>query len=234
MNYREGLRFVRLIMVVSSFSPLFVLWAIRGISLIRDLYFVPACMFLVLAPVGLLWLRMRTAKAEDDQQFLKAGVSEDQRSHLLSYLFASLLPLYQDEIASFRHLAAVIFALFVIIFIFWKLNLHYINLLFLIRGGVRSAVGPVESAAQLLTSQTGFLDFHRPDVDLRRRVVLDRMKARRGIIVRVHLDADAPVRPLGQTSRFNHLRPGFWPSPCGATPASSTGGAATVGTGWEG
>jgi hypothetical protein len=35
-THREGLRAARLLMVLSSISPLFILWAIRGNSLIPD------------------------------------------------------------------------------------------------------------------------------------------------------------------------------------------------------
>jgi len=36
----EGLKTARLLMVLSSVSPLFILWAIRGNSLIPDHYFI--------------------------------------------------------------------------------------------------------------------------------------------------------------------------------------------------
>ena len=35
-THREGLKAARLLMVLSSISPLFILWAIRGNSLIPD------------------------------------------------------------------------------------------------------------------------------------------------------------------------------------------------------
>ena len=42
-HHNEGLKTARLLMVLSSISPLFILWAIRGNSLIPDHYFVGFC-----------------------------------------------------------------------------------------------------------------------------------------------------------------------------------------------
>ena len=46
----EGLRLARLFMVLSSVSPLFVLWAIRGNSLVPDRFLIPACAVMVVVP----------------------------------------------------------------------------------------------------------------------------------------------------------------------------------------
>ena len=54
----EGLKVARLLMVLSSISPLFIIWAIRGTRLIPDLYFVSGCILLVIVPNLFLWLRM--------------------------------------------------------------------------------------------------------------------------------------------------------------------------------
>ena len=49
-NHQEGLKFARILMVLSSLSPLFILWAIRGNSLIPDFYFVGVCTLMVIVP----------------------------------------------------------------------------------------------------------------------------------------------------------------------------------------
>ncbi len=58
----EGLKTARLLMVLSSISPLFIVWAIRGNRLIPDGYFVSFCALMVLAPNAFLWVRIQTAK----------------------------------------------------------------------------------------------------------------------------------------------------------------------------
>ena len=65
---------------------------------------------------------------------LVVGTAEDHRDHLLVYLFAMLLPFYSLEFATWRDLAAMIAALGFIVFLFWHLNLHYMNLLFAVLG----------------------------------------------------------------------------------------------------
>lgn len=129
-DHREGLKIARLLMVLSSLSPLFILWAIRGNSLVPDRYFVAACVLMVLAPNGFLWMRLRTARRLDDKRVLTVGQADDHRDHILVYLFAMLLPFYSEDIGNWRTLSATLAALAFIVFLFWHLNLHYMNLIF--------------------------------------------------------------------------------------------------------
>ena len=126
----EGLRLARLFMVLSSLAPLFVLMAIRGNCLFPELYFTTACILLAVLPSIFLWLRIRSARKQNDTRSLLTGRTEDHRSHVLVYLFATLLPFYREEIGSYRDLLAMCVALGLIIFLFWRLNLHYLNLYF--------------------------------------------------------------------------------------------------------
>lgn len=129
-THREGLKVARLLMVLSSISPLFILWAIRGNSLIPDRYFIGFCALMVLGPNAFLWLRIRTAKKHADKRDLTVGTADDHRDHILVYLFAMLLPFYSEDLGSWRYLGASFSALAFIVFLFWHLNLHYMNLLF--------------------------------------------------------------------------------------------------------
>lgn len=128
--HREGLKAARLLMVLSSISPLFILWAIRGNSLIPDRWFIGFCALMVVVPNAFLWLRIRTAKKQDDTRDLTVGTADDHRDHILVYLFAMLLPFYSEDLGSWRYLGASFAALAFIVFLFWHLNLHYMNLVF--------------------------------------------------------------------------------------------------------
>ena len=132
--HREGLKAARLLMVLSSVSPLFILWGIRGNSLIPDQYFLSFCAVMVLGPNAFLWLRVKTARKLQERREIVVGTAEDHRDHLLVYLFAMLLPFYATDLGTWRDVAAVLAALGFIIFLFWHLNLHYMNLLFAIFG----------------------------------------------------------------------------------------------------
>ena len=129
-------------MVLSSLVPLFVLMAIRGNSLIPEAYFATACMALAVLPPIVLWWRYRTARTNNDVRSLRTGSTEDHRSHVLIYLFATLLPFYREEIATCRDLIAMCVALGLILFLFWRLNLHYMNLFFAARGYQVFTVSP--------------------------------------------------------------------------------------------
>src|SRR5690606_32392628 len=130
----EGLKAARLLMVLSSMSPLFLLWAIRGNNLLPDFWFTAACVLMVVFPSIILWVRIRMAKKQVDKRPITVGKADDHRDHLLVYLFAMLLPFYSETIGAWRDLAATLTALAFIVFLFWHLNLHYMNLLFAVFG----------------------------------------------------------------------------------------------------
>lgn len=130
----EGMRTARLLMVLSSISPLFILWAIRGNRLIPDRWFIGFCVLMVIAPNAFLWLRVRTASKLQEKREIVIGTAEDHREHLLVYLFAMLLPFYALDLGTWRDFAAALAALGFIVFLFWHLNLHYMNVLFAVRG----------------------------------------------------------------------------------------------------
>lgn len=131
--HSEGLKAARLLMVLSSISPLFILWAIRGNSLIPDRWFIGFCILMVIVPNAFLWLRIRTVKKQADKRELTVGTADDHRDHILVYLFAMLLPFYSEDISTWRDLGSTLAALAFIVFLFWHLNLHYMNLLFAFR-----------------------------------------------------------------------------------------------------
>lgn len=126
----EGLKSARFLMVLSSISPLFILWAIRGNPLIPDRFFLALCAMMVAVPYGFLWLRIQTAKKLGEKRELVTGRTEDHRDHLLVYLFAMMLPFYTVDLSSWRDFATAMTALGFIAFLFWHLNLHYMNLIF--------------------------------------------------------------------------------------------------------
>lgn len=140
----EGLKIARLLMVLSSVSPLFILWAIRGSKIIPDVYLLIFCGVMVVFPNLFLWLRIRTAQKLQEKRELVIGSAEDHRDHLLVYLFAMLLPFYPIDTGTWRDLAALLSALAFVVFLFWHLNLHYMNILFAIRGYRVFTVSPPE------------------------------------------------------------------------------------------
>ncbi len=130
----EGLKVARLLMVLSSISPLFILWAIKGSKIVPDGYLVGLCAFMVVVPNLFLWLRIRAAMKHQVRRELVVGSAEDHRDHLLVYLFAILLPFYPIDTGNWRDFAALISALAFVVFLFWHLNLHYMNIVFAIGG----------------------------------------------------------------------------------------------------
>ena len=50
------------------------------------------------------------------------------------YLFAMLIPLYGLDLGGARDIAAVLVAFAFIVFIFWHMNLHYMNVAFAVLG----------------------------------------------------------------------------------------------------
>ncbi len=155
----EGLRIIRLLMVISSLSPLFILWMIRGVPNVSDYYLVLICILFIAIPNFALYERWQIAKRNSDIKMLKIGKSDDARNHLLVYLFAILFPLYDVNLGSDRQFYASIAALLFIVFIFWHLNMHYINIIYAIAGykvytvfpGSQSGAGFVEPYVLITT-----------------------------------------------------------------------------------
>ena len=152
----EGLGMARLLMVLSSVSPLFVLWAIRGTTLIPDAYFLLFCAAMIIAPNGFLLLRIAVARRYQEMRELIVGTAEDHRDHLLVYLFAMLLPFYADDLATWRAIAAAMVALGFIVFLFWHLNLHYMNVMFALFGYRVHTVYP-QSDGNPLSGRSSFV-----------------------------------------------------------------------------
>jgi len=119
----EGLKIARLLMVLSSISPLFLLWGIRGNKIVPDRYLIPSCVAMLILPTLFLWLRTRTAMKQQDRRELVIGHAEDHKGHILVYLFAMLLPLYPIDTSTWRDFWALLAALALIVFLFWHLNL---------------------------------------------------------------------------------------------------------------
>lgn len=144
-GHNEGLGFVRLMMVLSGLSPLFLLWAIRGMTSVSDRRLWALCAILLLVPTAALFLRLRVARFRNDVRALVIGKADDHREHLLVYLFAMLIPLYDVNVADTREAIAAVTALLFIVFLFWHLNLHYMNIFFAIGGYRVFTVTPTNS-----------------------------------------------------------------------------------------
>lgn len=130
----EGLGLTRFILVCSSLSPVFVLWAIRGVDAIDDNYWIPICMALFILPTLILYLILRHAREAENTKTIHISSAKDQREHLLTYLFAMLIPLFDANTDGMRDLIAVSLAFIFVIFLFWHMRLHYMNLFFAMWG----------------------------------------------------------------------------------------------------
>src|SRR5260221_6880056 len=91
---KEGLQFARFLMVLSSFWPVFVLWGIKGTDLFDRETWISICAAFIVVPNFILWCRWRIAKRNKEVRALQAVEIRDQREHVIVYLFAVLLPLF--------------------------------------------------------------------------------------------------------------------------------------------
>lgn len=130
----EGLGFVRFVLVWSSLSPVFLLWAIRGVGVIQDRIWIPVCAVLFLLPTIILCLIFRRARASQNEKTIVISSARDQREHLLTYLFAMLIPLFDANLSGVRDIFAISIAFLFVMFLFWHMRLHYMNLIFAMWG----------------------------------------------------------------------------------------------------
>lgn len=130
----DGLSFVRFILVWSSLSPVFLLWAVRGTKAIDETRFTVVCLVLFFAPTLLLWGFWSRSRAKNAVRTVNVIKAEDPKDHILTYLFAMLIPLFQSNIDDKRQLAVAILATCMIMFLFWHMRLHYMNFVFALLG----------------------------------------------------------------------------------------------------
>lgn len=152
---KEGFQFLRLVMVLSSMAPLFVLWAVRGSGPVPDCWFLPVCLTLAIVPTLILGLRLRSARKSEDCQTKTIHKADDHRDHILVYLFAMLLPFYTVSLDDWREFSATAIAVLFVLFLFWHLNMHYMNLIFAVRGYHVFTVTP--NPADTVGSQVPFV-----------------------------------------------------------------------------
>jgi hypothetical protein len=131
---RPGLGLARFGMVLASFWPLFLLWAIRGSPIIEDELLFLICGSLIVIPNFLLGLRIWYAKWQKDTKVVTIENPEDHRDHILIYLIAILLPVYSLPLDTWREIDVLIVALLLVVVIFWLLDLHYMNLFLTLLG----------------------------------------------------------------------------------------------------
>ena len=135
MKAYENLKFMRLLMVVGSFSPLFILIAARGSEIINNYILILICFILIIFPNLILQRRIHIIKKnKQNVQDIKPINVTDQGEAIIIYLFAMLIPLFEADLNSLRGLISIIIAIIFLIFVFWKLNLHYINIFFTLFG----------------------------------------------------------------------------------------------------
>lgn len=162
MEQKEGLPLVKLMMLLSSMAPLFILVGIRGINkeVLSQyaLWIIISCLLVI--PAGFILLRLSRAKKSGDTYYVNTKNATLNKEYLFTYLFTVLLPLYSVSISSKEELAAVICAIFFVVFILWNLNMHFINIFFAF-AGYRVYTLPENNAAILLSTR----QYINPSID---------------------------------------------------------------------
>jgi len=154
MKTNEGLPLVKLMMLLSSMAPLFILVGVRGMDkVICDKYLWIAVSSLVIIPYLILRLRIYRSVKSNDTFLIDVTEAKNNKEYLFTYLFTVLLPLYSVAITDNREFAAMIFAICFVIFVLWNMNLHFINIFFAVAG---YRVYTIESfnSSVLLTKRT--------------------------------------------------------------------------------
>ncbi len=121
-------------MILSSLSPLLILWAIRGVPVAPHNIFAICCVLAAIVPNLFLAARLIVAKRNKNPVPMPCGKAEDVRAHTLVYLLAILLPLYDQSSDTWFGAAATGVAFFLVSVLFYHLELYYTNIFFVWRG----------------------------------------------------------------------------------------------------
>ena len=150
---REAFGFLRLCMVLVGFAPLFLLMAIRGIEVVPDRWLWTVCASLVAVPMLILLLRFWMVSRYEPPRPITVGQVEESRSHILTYLFATFLPFYRQDLGNMRDLIAILVAVVFIIILFLHLNLHYMNIFLAVFGFHVHTIRPKDDEGNPYTSR---------------------------------------------------------------------------------
>lgn len=146
MHGKES-RPVRLVMTFCALSPLFILMGIRDNleHLFPGHWVELICALLGLAPIFLIILYICLIKQNKEFRKLAIDSSEDRSEYVFTYLFAILLPFYLGDVETYRDLAAMGFALFLVFVVFYRLELNYFNVFLAIFGYRIFVVEPIDN-----------------------------------------------------------------------------------------
>lgn len=131
---REPLRVLRLLFVIASFTPLVLLWGIRGAKDIPDSTIWWWVAGLTVVPNLAIFVRWHVVRKENLTAQAEVLEATDHREHLVIYLLAVFLAMYGFGIGSVREGLSVVLALALVVLLFWYANLHYLNLAFALLG----------------------------------------------------------------------------------------------------
>jgi hypothetical protein len=154
MEQREGLPLVKLMMLLSSMAPLFILVGIKGIDekVLSEKFTWLIIICLIVIPLLVVFARQYYSKKSKDIFTVNSENATLNKEYLFTYLFTVLLPLYSVSIDSKKDLASVICAIFFVVFVLWNLNMHFINIFFAFQG-YRVYTLPNNNSAILLSSR---------------------------------------------------------------------------------
>ncbi|MCC6351912.1 MAG: hypothetical protein IT202_05315 [Fimbriimonadaceae bacterium] len=131
---KEGLQFIRLMMVLGSLSPLFILWAIAGVKDIPDNYLVATCIAFAILPGLFILLREQIATKEKDFKVIEIHNATDDSANVLVYLFTIAVPLFSVNLESMRSKFAMLGLVVFVIYMYLHLRLFFMNPLYAVRG----------------------------------------------------------------------------------------------------
>lgn len=151
MERKEGVPIVKFMMLLSSMTPLFLLIGLRGIDakVISDKWLWIIIAVIVIVPFIILYARIRAAVKSRNIVTVDITGSSNNKDYLFTYLFTVLLPMYSFTITNCRDAFALLFALIVVLFVLWNMNLHFINIFFAVQGYKVYTLNSVDGAILL-------------------------------------------------------------------------------------
>lgn len=149
--------FLRFVLVLACMAPLFLLMAIRGIGLVPwEIYF-PVFLGLAIVPNIYLALRIYVASRRNDRKLIRVEQVTDNREQLITYVFATLLPLFQSTVSTNQDLYAALCALLLIIFVFGHMELYYMNFFLALAGyrvlSLKPTIGSASQVSHILITK---------------------------------------------------------------------------------
>jgi hypothetical protein len=118
---------VRISLVASVISPVFLIWALKGNAVVSNRNFVISCLVLFALPNFYLGLLVMIAKRKNIRRTLVVQGLRDRREDVVATLLAILLPFFTSDLDSWQNILVAAVTVGIVCLLLLHARMYYFN-----------------------------------------------------------------------------------------------------------